>query len=493
MSFVGRQRIPYRGCVSEIVPTTGTNGTVASAADTLADLQRFETVVRNQLDAVGLPSDQVFVSVDQRAVMLSNMGSVLSTLQADILARSHYISKMIAASAVGLFDAALNYLWDELVSELRRRVIGFDLGYFYDTAAGGSDLRKNLKSEDDLHRIDDASMLRASHEIGMLTDVGYQRLDHIRYMRNHASAAHPNQVTLTGLDLANWLQICINEVINTPPDTVTATIGKLLANVKKDRLDQSAIDQAAVFFDQLPADRADTLASGFFGLYTAPDRTVIVADNIRTLWPKLWPFIREETRSSYGLRHARASANAETDYATAARELIELVNGTAYLTPEIRAVEMDTALEVLVSTHRGMNNFYNEGTPARRVSELAGPQGDVPSAIRDRYVRTITELYIGNGYGVSWNAEPTYLDMIQRFSSSDAGVALRMFNDVAFSSILASSTGKKQWGLLLDALDPKLTSTTDRNLMAVIRAFTGTPDQLRIDTAIKKLLAPPAA
>lgn len=132
--------------------------------------------------------------------MLSNMGAVLSTLQADVLARSHYISRMIAASAVGLFDAALNYLWDELVSELRRRVVGFDLGYFYDTAAGGSDLRKNLKTEDDLTRIDDASMLRAAHEIGMLTDVGYQRLDHIRYMRNHASAGHPNQVTLTGLD-----------------------------------------------------------------------------------------------------------------------------------------------------------------------------------------------------------------------------------------------------------------------------------------------------
>lgn len=476
--------------MSEIVPSTP--GAVTSAAETLSDLQRFEAVVRSQLDVVGLPSDQVFVGVDQRAVMLSNMGTVLSTLKAEVLARSHYISKMIAASAVGLFDAAVNYLWDELVSELRRRVVGFDLGYFYDTAAGGSDLRKNLKTEDDLTRIDDASLLRASHEIGMLTDVGYQRLDHIRYMRNHASAAHPNQVSLTGLDLANWLQICINEVINTPPDTVTATIGKLLANVKKDRLDASAVAQAAVFFDQLPADRSDTLANGFFGLYTASDRTVIVADNIRTLWPQLWPFVSEETRSSYGLRHARASANAETNYATAARELIELVNGTAYLTPEIRAVEMASALDVLVSTHRGMNNFYNEGAPARRVADLAGPQGDVPNAIRDRYVRTITELFIGNGYGVSWSAEPIYLEMIKRFSSGDAGVALRMFSDVAFSSLLASSTGRKQWGPLLDALEPKLTSTTDRTLMTAIRAFAGMPDQLRIDTGIKKLLAPSA-
>ena len=479
--------------MSDIVPVPPTTGTVAPANDTLADLNRFEVVVRAQLEAVGLPSNQVFVGVQERHVMLSNMGAILSSLGEEVLARSHYISKMIAASAVGLFDAALNYLWDELVNELRRRVVGFDLAYFYDTAAGGSDLRKSLKTEEDLTRVDDSSLLRAAHEIGMLTDVGYQRLDHIRYMRNHASAAHPNQVSLTGLDLANWLQICINEVINTPPDVVTATIGRLLANVKRDRLDQAAVDQASAFFDQLPRDRADTLANGFFGLYTAPDRTIVVADNVRTLWPRLWPFVGEQVRSNYGLRHARASANAETDYATAARELLELVSGTAYLTPEIRAVELASALDILVSTHRGMNNFYNEGAPARRVSDLVGPQGDVPQAIRDRYVRTVTELYLGNGYGVSWNADPIYFDMIQRFSSADAGTALRMFTDVAFSSLLASTTGRRQWAQLLDALEPKLTSNTDRNLMEAVRNFTGTPDQLRLDTGIKKLLTPPTA
>jgi len=47
--------------------------------------------------------------------------------------------KMIAAADVGLFDAALTCLWDERVNDLRRRV-GFDLRYFYDIAAGSSDV-----------------------------------------------------------------------------------------------------------------------------------------------------------------------------------------------------------------------------------------------------------------------------------------------------------------------------------------------------------------
>lgn len=476
--------------MSDIVPNgNATPAPAPSPPSALDDLERFELGVHAELGRVGLPADGVFVAVAERHAMLSNMGGVLANLDDEVLGRSYYISKMIAAAAVGLFDAALNYLWDELVNELRRRVVGFDLTYFYDIAAAGSDIRKHLKTEDDLTKIDDSSLLRAALEIGMLTEVGYRRLDFIRYMRNHASAAHPNQVTLSGLDLASWLQTCITEVINTPPDTVTATTGKLLRNIKLERLDQPAIDAAAAFFDQLPPDRAATLANGLFGLYTDPTSDVLVDDNVRTLWPRLWPFVTEETRSSYGLRLARAQANAEIDWAKAARELIELVNGTAYLTPETRAVEIATALDTLVAAHRGMNNFYNEAAPAQKLLDLVGGHGDVPAPIRERYVRVVTELFIGNGYGVSWAADPFYQEMIQRFSPGDAGIAMRMFDDIAFSSLLSSSVGEARWAKLLDFLDPKLTSNTDRKLMVAIRDFPGTPDQLRIDTAIGKLAA----
>jgi hypothetical protein len=306
-------------------------------------------------------------------------------------------------------------------------------------------------------------------------------------MRNHASAAHPNQNNLTGLELVTFLQLCIREVINTPTDTVTAHTGRLLANIKRDLLDKAAVDAAAAFFDQLPPDRADTLANGLFGIYTAPDRTPIVADNVRLLWPRLWPFVRDATRSSYGLRQARAIASAETGFATAARELIDLVNGTAYLTTEVRAVDMSEALDLLSAAHNGLNNFYNEPAPARRVLDLAGGRGDVPDAVRDRYIHVIVDCFLGNGYGVSGAAEPLYEQMLGRFSSGDAGIALRLFIDPVYSSLLAGSVGRAQWGRLLDILEPKLTSTTDRNLIAAIRAFSGKPDQLRLDTNIKRL------
>jgi tetratricopeptide (TPR) repeat protein len=87
-----------------------------SAADVVADLARFQATILDQLAAVGLPTDGVLVSIDERDVLLTSLGGALRRLPDEDRGRSLYVSKMIVAAAVGLFDAALNYLWDETVN-----------------------------------------------------------------------------------------------------------------------------------------------------------------------------------------------------------------------------------------------------------------------------------------------------------------------------------------------------------------------------------------
>jgi hypothetical protein len=90
---------------------------------------------------------------------------------------------------------------------------------------------------------------------------------------------------------------------------------------------------------------------------------------------------------------------------------------------------MSEALDLLSSAHHGFDNFYNEPTPARRVLELAGEKGDVPDPVRNRYIRVVVDCFLGNGYGVSAAAVGSYEKMLARFSSADAGIALRLFMD----------------------------------------------------------------
>ena len=105
-------------------------------------------------------------------------------------------------------------------------------------------------------RVDDYDLIRVRNRI--VSDVGYRQLDLIRYMRNFASAAHPNQNEIGSMQLLGWVQTCIKEVITLPQTTVVAEIKRLLQNVKTIRLDAPRAAEIANFFDDLRSFRRTT-------------------------------------------------------------------------------------------------------------------------------------------------------------------------------------------------------------------------------------------
>jgi hypothetical protein len=458
-----------------------------------ADLQEFEDLMIDVLGNWGLPTDGIIVSVRERQKLFNNTEGALELLDDVQRARSTYIAKMILAASVGLFDAALNYLWDETINELRARVVAFDVTYFFDVAEQDPARRNSLTTPEDLVKIDDAKLMESANRINLISDVGYKQLDHIRYMRNNASAAHPNQVALTGLKLAEWLETCIREVITLPRDTVAAQIGRLLRNVRSQRLPETELANAATFFVQLDPVQADNLAAGLFGIYTRDDAVPDTLDNIRQLWPELWPHIGESARNDVGLKLARFRSNLDHDRAKAARELLDLVDGTAYLPESDRVVELAESLDQLIVAHEGWNNFYNEPPVAQRLLDLVGRFGKVPAQLRHRYVSELVYVFLTNGSGISWSADPIYQQLIELFDGEQAGLALRSFADTRISSRLQFTLGREKWDQLLELIDPKLTGRRDRMLLEAVRAFNGTPDQLIVDSSIQRQLGDPNA
>jgi hypothetical protein len=457
---------------------------LVSAART--DLVAFENLMLSVLDGWGLPTENIIVGAGDRHILLRNTPDILGELDATQLARSPYISKMILAGAAGLFDAALSYLWDETITQLRDRVADFDVAYFFDLAEADPARRAALQTREDLSKINDAALLDAAKKIQLISDVAHQQLTHINYMRNHASAAHPNVEELTGLKLADWLQTCIREVMQLKTRPVVAEIGRLLHNVKAAALAEAELKNAATFFSGLPQDQANNLANGLFGIYTPPTADPHVLDNVRLLWPKLWSFISEDTRRELGVKLARFRANADKDRADRAKELLELVDGgAAYLPESDRLVEIQEALDDLMRAHQApRNNFYEEPPVARRLRDVVGRHGEVPELLTGPYVATLVDVFLTNGHGLAWNAEPYYIELIKRFDGSQAAYALRSF---AFTSIipkLGLTLPQEKWVELVELVAPKLTEREDRALLERVRAFAGTPDKLHKDTTI---------
>lgn len=84
-------------------------------------------------------------------------------------------------------------------------------------------------------------------------------------MRNWASAAHPNQSEITGLQLISWLKLVLKEVISLPISNVTIEVGKLLKNIKENEINKDDADSIASFCGNLSLEKANSLGAGLFG------------------------------------------------------------------------------------------------------------------------------------------------------------------------------------------------------------------------------------
>lgn len=442
------------------------------------------------LDECGLPSTNIFVPIGERQVVFSNVLRVIERIDLDQRRRSAYFSKFIAAVASGLFDAALNYLWDETISELRKRVAQYDLSYFYDNAVKNQDKRKGLKSEADLIKIDDSELIYGAREIELISDLGFKHLDYVRFMRNWASAAHPNHNEITGLQLISFAETCIKEVLVLPLSEVVVEIKRLLASVRSSALTEQNAREIAVFFLQLTRDQVSNLAQGLFGIYTRQDTTTQARQNVRLLFPHLWERVDEPIRAQFGIKYGKFVANNDQDGKRLAREFLTAVAGESYIPDDLRAVEITGAIEDLLIAHRGFNNFHTEPPLARELQRLVGEKGNVPTEASDAYVYGLVEVFLTNGLGAAWSADPIYRALLKQLTPEQALVAILSFQVDAIASSLQFDRCREHFRELIEMMKSNVSAPAVKELIEHIESYKGPLEHMKDDDWFMNRLAP---
>lgn len=129
---------------NEVVSALGQGKLISS------DFNRFDQF----LESLGLPKENILATTAEREVVQTNFPQFVMTLPDEIKRNSRYLSKFAAASAIGLFDAALNYVWNEVVLNLRKKTVIYGLELFFDAAVGGK-YRDLFSTENDLSGIKD--------------------------------------------------------------------------------------------------------------------------------------------------------------------------------------------------------------------------------------------------------------------------------------------------------------------------------------------------
>ena len=398
---------------------------------TIGDYQKQLQTYLNQLE---LPSDKILVDFKERKKVINNIPDIVENIDSETRSHSFYISKFIAASGAGLFDAALNYIWDETITSLRNKIGLFDLEYFKSTLEESQ--KKKVNSIDDLNKIDDNDVVKGCKDIGILSDVGFKHIDYIRVMRNWVSAAHPNQVELTGLNICDWLEICIKEVIGKEPSHSAIQTKQLLYNIRSNVYSLNDVKPIQQALQNTPQEYIVSLHNALFGMFCDPTGKIEIKNNIRLIAKDLWQLLPEQQRKETGLKYANWAVNGDSPRKMAAHEFLEAVDGLSYLTEDVLAVELSESIKMLYRSHYSLNNFYNEPPFAKILRKYIPQNGVIPNIIRHDYVRTILLCAIGNGFGVSWDAESIYDELIGKFTDEEIKEVLFLIKDSEISNYL---------------------------------------------------------
>lgn len=397
---------------------------------------------------VGLPVSGVVAPLAERKKVIAQLADALEILPYADRGKAHYLSRFTIAIAAGLFDGALNYLWDETVRALRRQVISFDIQYFYSVTEKISSRYKTLSKPEEIDQVSEHDLLEGCRRIGLVTDVNYQRLEHVNYMRNHASAAHPNDNEIDGYEMLGWLSVCLKHAITAEPDHSLISIKQLLQNIRAVAIPTG--DFAAICSDlaKQPQERIDDFLWTIFGIYTDDKSAQHARDNIEGISPAVWIAATEDRKYEIGARFGTFRKNGEVAKKDACQKFLEVVNGLAYKDEDSLAGELIEKLENLYRAHFGSSNFYNEYPHAKALNDSLPATGKIPRAARTMWVKVISICYVGNGYGyrqgVDEQALPYYQNYVNNFTDGDAVEYIKLFLEPEFTSPLARETPDKR-------------------------------------------------
>lgn len=396
-----------------------------------AELLAADTTVFAQfLAQYGLPCDNVIAVDEERRVIAQNLPVFLNSLPAEEKRYARYLSKFVGATAIGLFDAALNYVWNEVVLNLQKKAVIYGLDLFFDAAVGG-DRREFYSSEDDFRALKDRVIIDTFRKLELISDVVYHKLEHILTMRNEVAASHPNVEQIGGYELLGWLQTCVKDILQDRPSESAIKVTALIGNLRgrTDVLDANTVAGFEAELENLSPPHVHNLLITIFGMYVAEDTEATLRKNISLIAPKVWTFAAARVKQEVGERIAGYRTNLQQAKLEKGVEFLHVVDGLNFETLPQREIALTKLASDLRETHFEWDNFHHEPAVARQILAYCKKAEDISPSCIGPLAEIVIRCRLGNGVnycnGVSPGAAPLYEQFLSILD--DAGIKASLF------------------------------------------------------------------
>ncbi len=368
-------------------------------------LPAIEQAIEQLVSSLGIPRD-VLASAEEIQYAWLNLPRELRDIPDNL--RGELIARTCVAVSAGLFDGAMNYIWNAAILHLRDKIRMFGLPVVAQI------LQRDFE-EKHLLELQDSRLLELCLKLNIVDEDGFFFLDQCRDVRNNFSAAHPTLGRVNDREFTTFLNRCVRYALADSSSPQGVDIGAFISAVKGPRFNES---QCVIWVQRLTSThdaQRQMLASMVHGIYCDPNTPEQARLNSIDICTGLIPSFNASIRSELINNHNEYVAQGYQDKHAASRQFFEKLRLLGLLNESEQHHIFSRAISRLWDAHNGMNNFYNEPAFAERLLELTNQEA-VPETAQEHYVQTVGCCRIGNGHGVSNAAVKYYDQMIINFS-----------------------------------------------------------------------------
>lgn len=398
---------------------------VKSGGSLVEKVTKFELM----LNDLGLPSENIIASVDERENIMKMLPQLMNSIPESQKRDATYLSRFVAGAVIGLFDASLNYVWNEVVISLRQKIIYFGIDTFFDNAVADK-VREQYKNEDDLLGIKDKTMLETLKKLEWISNVVYLKLCHILDMRNQIGASHPNSYNINSFELLGWLKTCVTEVINDKPSSSAVHIKEIVEQIKKSTssLDDITIGTIGKEVEKFSSVMSGTLLRALFGIFIVESTSVEARGNVLKLSKEIWKYCKDDVKYDIGEKKLFFRNNLQENKEDLTYKFLEHCDGLHYLSLTERSLEISGLCDDLHTVHNEWDNYYHEPPIAKKIMKYISQPSDIPDDREEKIIKTFLECRIGREVtycqGVSPGAVGYYDSLFKILTEKQIKIAL---------------------------------------------------------------------
>lgn len=370
-------------------------------------------MITSFLDNLGLPSDNIIASNQERDIINKTLPSYITQLPQGLKQDARYLSKFVVGAGFGLFDYALNSIWNEVTIALRNKAITYGLDIFFDASVGGK-RREFYNTEEDLKGLKDNTLLNTCKKLELISETTYKKLAHILDMRNDIGISHPTNYTINAFELMGWFQTCIQDVLQDLPSESAIQVKAFIDNLKTltSTIEDDTVAKIKTQISSLSSLHCSRILRTIFGMYVSDESDQILRKNISKITPIVWSASVDEVKYKIGIILEGFNNNLHTSKYDKGSEFFKIAKGNKYRTSSERVINLENLSNELREAHFSWDNFYNEVPLIRDILTYFEDSTDIPNEVAKNLIHSVMLCRIGKGInynrGVSSSGKEYY-------------------------------------------------------------------------------------